>query len=104
MNNKKGISVSAKRKQWLGESAIRNAKLIGELTAQGLSFLRFDVGGVVSSSTLPAAAAAATTATAPAAALTVAWPTPLLQPPLPAWLGALTSPTPFPRHCRSTRR
>ena len=46
VGNKGGISVSAQRKQWLGESAIRNAKLIGELTLQGLSFLRFDVGGV----------------------------------------------------------
>ena len=41
-----GVSVSAQRKHWLGESAIRNAKLIGQLTAEGLSFLRFDVGGV----------------------------------------------------------
>jgi len=46
VGNKLGISVSAQRKQWLGEAAIRNAKLIGELTKEGLSFLRFDVGGV----------------------------------------------------------
>jgi len=46
LKNTGGISVSAMRKQWLGESAIRNAKLIGELTQQGLKFLRFDVGGV----------------------------------------------------------
>eukprot|EP00614_Pseudopedinella_elastica_P008257 CAMPEP_0172586538 /NCGR_PEP_ID=MMETSP1068-20121228/5908_1 /TAXON_ID=35684 /ORGANISM="Pseudopedinella elastica, Strain CCMP716" /LENGTH=745 /DNA_ID=CAMNT_0013381387 /DNA_START=87 /DNA_END=2324 /DNA_ORIENTATION=- len=46
VGNKSGISVSAQRKQWLGEAAIRNAKLIGELTKHGLSFLRFDVGGV----------------------------------------------------------
>jgi len=44
--NKSGISVAAQRKQWLGESAIRNAKLIGALTARGFTFLRFDVGGV----------------------------------------------------------
>ena len=44
--NRSGISVAAQRKQWLGESAIRNAKLIGALMARGFTFLRFDVGGV----------------------------------------------------------
>lgn len=44
--NKTGISIAAQRKQWLGESAIRNAKLIGALAAKGFTFLRYDVGGV----------------------------------------------------------
>lgn len=46
MKNTNGISIAAMRKQWLGESAIRNAKLIAELTKRGFSFLRYDVGGV----------------------------------------------------------
>lgn len=44
--NSNGISIAAMRKQWLGESAIRNAKLIAELTKKGFTFLRYDVGGV----------------------------------------------------------
>jgi len=44
--NTNGISIAAMRKQWLGESAIRNAKLIAELTKRGFTFLRYDVGGV----------------------------------------------------------
>jgi hypothetical protein len=44
--NTNGISIAAMRKQWLGESAIRNAKLIAELTKKGFTFLRYDVGGV----------------------------------------------------------
>lgn len=46
IGNSNGISVAAMRKQWLGESAIRNAKLIAELTKKGFTFLRYDVGGV----------------------------------------------------------
>ena len=41
VGNKSGISVAAQRKQWLGESAIRNAKLIAELTKKGFTFLRY---------------------------------------------------------------
>jgi hypothetical protein len=44
--NYSGISGAAHRKQWLGEAAIRNAKVIAELTSRGFTFLRFDVGGV----------------------------------------------------------
>jgi hypothetical protein len=46
LKNYSGISVAAHRKQWLGEAAIRNAKVIADLTSRGFTFFRFDVGGV----------------------------------------------------------